>query len=120
MILQGTDCQERPRKGRPIPPERRAELEVMLKRMEQASSAFYYLAVQVGHHAFIEFTGLMNEYINVCRDTMNAGVDFTLTTAHGDGVALTFQGYQRKYLAEKLTCIFQTSFPALMEGTADV
>lgn len=53
-----------------------AERVVMLRRMREASSVFYGLAVQAGCHPFIEFTGLMNEYIKCCEAAHKAGIDF--------------------------------------------
>lgn len=100
-------------------PERKAELEVVVASMRAVSRVFYGGAVHVGHHAFIEFTGLINEYIDVCQNNLAAGVDFTETTVHGSGKGLKIEGFQRAYLAEKLSCIYGTSFPALMQGRAD-
>lgn len=98
-------------------PERTAELADVCKRMQTVSNAFYYSAINVGNHAFIEFCGLMNEYIKVCEHTLEAGEDFTATTAHGQGIALRMEDFHRRYLAEKLGCIFATSFPDLMRGS---
>jgi hypothetical protein len=100
-------------------PERKAELENVIQRMRTVSNAFYYSAVHVGNHAFIEFCGLMNEYIQVCALTLEGGHDYTETTGHGSGAGLRMEDFHRAYIAEKLECIFSTSFPALMTGTPD-
>lgn len=87
-------------------PERQAELREALARMDAASSVFYRHAVHTGHHAFVEFTGLLNEYIKVCRRSLDEdGVDFTGASTHS-GKALRFEGYELAYIAEKLECIF--------------
>jgi hypothetical protein len=84
------------------------ELEKMISDMENASGIFYRLAQGTNCHTFIEFTGLMNEYIKLCRQTLEAGVDFLDTNKHtGDGsVALVAHSYNIHYLFEKLECIY--------------
>lgn len=87
--------------------EERAE---MLRKMKQASSAFYGMAVQTGCHPFIEFTGLMNEYIKICEEAQAQGIDFTQTTAHQSGRdKLPMKSYHVAYLGEKLGCIYGPS-----------
>ena len=81
------------------------EREAMIAAMERVSSAFYAMATQIGNHPFIEFCGLMNEYIALCRDANAAGIDFTQCSRH-TGAALPIEGYQVAYLAEKLECIY--------------
>ena len=83
----------------------RAELEEMIREMEAISEHFYWNAVKVRNHAFIEFCGLMNEYIQMCRDTMLAGGDFTQCNVHS-GRSLSVAEHQGAYLAEKFECIF--------------
>ena len=82
-----------------------AERKVTLQRMRAASSAFYAAAVQTGCHPFIEFTGLMNEYIKVCERAHKAGVDFTNCSTHS-GSHLPMQSFEVEYVNEKLECIF--------------
>lgn len=82
-----------------------AELLEMCAKMEAVSAVFYGLAVGVGNHAFIEFTGLMNEYINVCRGMAERGEDFTEHNTHANK-PLPLETYQRNYIREKLDCIF--------------
>lgn len=92
------------------------ELQEMLKKMNNASAVFYSMATHTGCHTFIEFTGLMNEYIQVCQQTMEAGKDFTEASAHGGGELLVHD-YNLEYMAEKFTCIFETTLqdPKMME-----
>lgn len=82
----------------------RAELEAMLSKMEAVSTAYYGLSVSTGCHAMIEFTGLMNEFIKVCRQTMEAGIDFSFANTHSDS-PLVVHDYNAAYIAEKLDCI---------------
>lgn len=97
-----------------IPRERRAELEAMVSRMQQVSDSFYPAAQQTGHHAFIEFTGLMNEYIKLCHEAVKMGIDFTKTTIHGGDQALPMEDFHRNYLNEKMQCIYGVSLDVLM------
>lgn len=80
------------------------ELEEMLVKMKAASAVFYSTAQQIGNHAFIEFTGLMNEYINVCSDALAEGEDFTTFNIHSGKSMI--KSYQREYMQEKIECIF--------------
>lgn len=90
------------------------ELQQMLRDMQAVSSRFYAGATLVGNHAFIEFCGLMNEYISICRATLEAGRDFTQCSTH-TGVPLVMKEHHRNYLREKLDCIYGPSFDAAAE-----
>lgn len=70
----------------------REELETMLAGMRRASSAFYRDAARIGCHPFIEFAGLMNEYIKLCEIALARGVDFTETSVHGGEARLSDAG----------------------------
>ncbi len=83
-------------------PEERAQI---LKRMRSASAAFYVAAINAGCHAFIEFTGLMNEYIKLCEQAESAGIDWVHANVHG-GEHLPFLPHHIAYLNEKLECIY--------------
>jgi len=89
----------------------KVQLEEMVKGMNAVNSAFYPSATKIGHHAFIEFCGLMGEYIKMCEAALAAGEDFTTTNIHVGG-ALPIRGYNALYLAEKFECIFGTTFSA--------
>lgn len=82
-----------------------AERERMLVQMREASSAFYRAAAQIGNHPFIEFTGLINEYIKTCEAAHRDGVDFTQCNTH-TGTALPLADFSVDYINEKLECIF--------------
>jgi hypothetical protein len=76
-----------------------------IKRMKLASQMFYAQATSIGVHPFIEFTGLVNEYINCCERAHALGVDFSECNVHS-GKPLPMAGYQVAYVNEKLECIF--------------
>jgi len=82
--------------------------EESLDRMKQASEQFYDGAIRTGCHAFIEFAGLMNEYIQVCREYQKANPDkdFRKCNAHS-GNPLHFRYPEIQYLNKKLECIYQ-------------
>jgi hypothetical protein len=73
--------------------------------MRAASSVFYAAAIKIGNHSFIEFTGLMNEYIQACADADSDDLDFSNCNTHS-GQELPLQSYRVKYINEKLECIF--------------
>lgn len=100
--------------GQPMTDERRAELLQITVNMRKASDVFYWMAFRCGNHAFIEFTGLMNEYINVCDSAAKQGIDFTMASTH-TGVALPFRPHHQQYLLEKLECIYGPSMPELFK-----
>lgn len=86
-------------------PEQRTKI---LAAMRKMAEAFYPQAAQTGCHPWIEFTGLLNEYITVCQLAHEQGIDFTQANTH-TGQALPFQPYHASYLAEKLNCIYGPS-----------
>jgi hypothetical protein len=88
-------------------PDERA---VMLTKMKKLSDEYYANATHIGCHAFIEFAGLMNEFISVCTAAHKQGDDFPFANTHS-GVVLPFQPHNLAYLAEKLGCIYG---PALL------
>lgn len=97
---------------------RKAELQTMIVRMQKVSDSFYQAAQWAGHHAFLEFTGLMNEYIQLCRQALASGTDFTATTIHGGGQTLPMEAFHQRYLNEKLSCIYGVSLEVLMNPSA--
>ena len=78
---------------------------VALSRMQETSDAFYRSAASIGNHPFIEFAGLMNEYITACRAAHAKGIDFTHCNVH-NGQALPLHPVMSDYINEKLECIF--------------
>lgn len=85
------------------------ELKVILHQMRQASSDLYRAATASGCHPFIEFCGIINEWIKMCEVTMEQGEDFTMANTH-TGQPLRAEPYQIKYFAEKFDCIFGPIF----------
>ena len=81
------------------------ERAAVLQKMRAASSAFYAAAVNTYCHPFIEFTGLMNEYIKVCERAHREGIDFTNCSTHS-GNKLPMEKFEVSYVNEKLECIF--------------
>jgi hypothetical protein len=81
------------------------DLQETIQRMREASNGFYRAATQIGNHAFIEFTGFMNEYIAICEYSRLGGVDFTQTNTHSDR-AVRMESYHGDYIGEKFDCIF--------------
>jgi hypothetical protein len=89
-----------------------AERQEMIEKMRVVSERFYGPATMTGVHAFIEFCGLMNEFITVCQSAQERGIDFTMANTHS-GQALPFETHHAAYLAEKLNCIYG---PALLNN----
>jgi hypothetical protein len=81
------------------------EREIALAKMKEASSVFYAQATRIGVHPFIEFCGLMNEYIKACEDAHAQGIDFSEFNTHS-GKQLPLKSYMIDYINEKLECIF--------------
>lgn len=77
-----------------------------LARMEHARAVFYRLAVSTGVHQFVEFAGLMAEYIKICRESPPAAD--MVSAVVGDG--LSMRAHHAEYLAEKLDCIYGSAF----------
>ncbi len=73
--------------------------------MSDTADAFYRDAVSIGNHPFIEFAGLMNEYILACRRAHAEGIDFTQCNRH-TGNPLPLHPTMSDYINEKLECIF--------------
>jgi hypothetical protein len=88
------------------------ERETALADMRKASDAFYVAATRIGNHPFIEFCGLMNEYIQCCQRAHAAGIDFTECSTH-TGQALPIADVSLAYMNEKLECIFQGAIMAV-------
>jgi len=85
------------------------ERDEAIRKMTAVSNAFYRGAAQTGVHTFIEFCGLLNEFIKICRAASERGVDFMSTNTH-TGKALPIETYQAKYVGEKVDCIYGPSF----------
>lgn len=85
--------------------ETQLDPEATIRAMQQAADAFYRSAIRIGNHPFIEFAGLMNEYVSACRNAAAEGIDFTSCNTHS-GQELPLHLHQVDYINEKLECIF--------------
>jgi hypothetical protein len=81
------------------------ERQVALAQMHAASGVFYHHATRIGVHPFIEFCGLMKEYIKACEEAHEKGIDFSDCNAHS-GNPLPMEPYHVEYVNEKLECIY--------------
>lgn len=81
------------------------EREVALAQMRKAVSQFYFAAAAIGNHPFIEFAGVMTEYVKACQDAHEKGIDFSECNTHSQH-PLPMAAFRLDYLAEKLDCIF--------------
>jgi hypothetical protein len=82
----------------------------MLRKMRAASDAFYWAAFHARCHSFIEFAGFMNEFIALCAEAQEQGVDWTQSSVHNQAATLPMQPWHAKYLGEKFGCIFAGTF----------
>lgn len=101
-------------------PPSKADLDKMVAAMTAVSTKFYAGAVQTNCHPFIEFCGLMNEYIGVCKGAADQNIDFSQANQH-TGVALPIKTFQANYIGEKLGCIYGPSFkdPTIFKAFVD-
>lgn len=88
--------------------DRAAELRAMIAGMEAAARTFYQMAQRVGHHQFLEFTGLLNEYVNLCTQSLERGEDFGNRDLNA--------GFHARYVAEKLGCIYGQTMMEHLQG----
>ena len=75
-----------------------------LAKMKRATGMFYANAVHIGCHGFLEFTGLLNEYIKFCEDREAKGEDWYFSNKHAGLSQLS--DYRKQYIREKLECIY--------------
>jgi hypothetical protein len=99
-------------------PKRFFELHEILGSMRKISHSFYQSAFALGNHPFIEFTGIINEYIKECESCLSLGVDFTNCNAHS-GHKFPLPTHSKLYIEEKLECIFQGSVSPSYEIESD-
>ena len=88
--------------------EAKLERDKMLAAMQVVSNKFYKEAQATKVHGFLEFCGLMNEFIKVCQAASDKGIDFTQANRHS-GAALPIETYHAAYVGEKLGCIYGPS-----------
>lgn len=76
-----------------------------LIKMRDASKKFYAAACATNNHPFIEFTGVINEYIKACEKAHEQDIDFSECNTH-TGTQLPMEPFMVNYINEKLECIF--------------
>lgn len=119
--FRGSEIQENlldSSKTEPLTPETKERLQASITKMLSVTSAFYAGAIKIENHAFIEFCGLMAEYVKLCQVTLNSGIDFTKANIHC-GQNLVFHDYNENYLKEKLECIYGTSLANKIVSESD-
>lgn len=86
-----------------------AELVDIAKEMHAVADRVYWLFFKSGMggkvHAYIEFCGVLNKYVEICGRAAVRGIDFTASSAHS-GKTLPVEVHDMTYLGEKLDCIF--------------
>lgn len=82
----------------------RPDKELALRRMRWAGCAFNGFAARTGVRPFTEFTGLIHQYIDVCRIAYPEDQDFSAYAAHGG--YLPMRDHQIDYINGRLGCIF--------------
>ena len=92
------------------PSDEPRDLDAVLARMRALTERFYHGAVGVQVHAFVEFTGLLSKFVDVCSRAHAKGIDFTQANTHS-GRTVPLAVHDVVYLAEKLDCIYG---PALL------
>jgi hypothetical protein len=87
------------------------ELDGLVVQMSRVANTVYVLLQSCGVHAFIEFNGLMQKYVDLCRRAAAEGVDFTMFNTH-TGTSFNVLEHDVDYMAEKFDCIFGPLFRA--------
>lgn len=87
---------------------RKKTLRRMIDDMQETVDRFYFMAIGLGNHPFVEWAGLMNEYVKMCHFALADGIDFTRCNIHSEQ-ALPIHPVNTDYLAEKARCIFGKS-----------
>lgn len=87
----------------------RDERKALLEGMQRISDAYYSMSASLGVHPFIEFAGLMNEFIKLCYAAEAAGDETWPFASTHSGRSLPMKSFHVLYLAEKLDCIYGPS-----------
>jgi hypothetical protein len=93
----------------------KAELDQLLIHMDKVAENIYWYMFKEGIggscHAMLEFCGLLNKYVGLCRKAHEQGIQFPFVNTHS-GTALPMETHDADYLAEKFDCIFGAYFKA--------
>lgn len=85
------------------------ELQRLVKDMGGVAESTYWLFFHAGMgsrcHAFLEFNGLISQYVKIAQRAAAAGIDFTQANVHNQ-TPLPVEIHDLEYLAEKIRCIF--------------
>lgn len=85
------------------------ELSDLVNKMQDVADSVYAMFFHTGMgaqaHAFLEFNGLLQKYVGICRSAAQVGIDFRHLNRH-TGKALPIADHDVTYLVEKLDCIF--------------
>lgn len=96
-------------------PDLKSELQALIGRMSEVAQQTYWLhfwsGVPAHVHAFIEFNGLIAEWVKLCAAAAEQGIDFRYLNGHAE-TPLPMKAYQAEYFAEKLNCIIGPSLRA--------
>jgi hypothetical protein len=97
------------------------DLPLLAQRMEAVAEQVYWMFfhAEMGArvHAFIEFCGVLNKYVEICQRCAADGIDFTQFNTH-TGQAMPVEAHDMEYLGEKLQCIFGPIIDANPEAKA--
>jgi len=85
------------------------ELQAITLKMRATANTVYVLLQSCQVHAFIEFNGLMQKYVDLCQRAADEGVDFSMFNTH-TGTTFKVEDHDVIYLAEKFDCIFGPLF----------
>lgn len=81
------------------------EMREMIRKMRTVNKDFYAAATHTGCHAFIEFCGLQAKFIDICQESLDAGIEFPMANTHS-GESLALAPHHALYLGEKFNCIY--------------
>ena len=91
------------------PSYNKEELQAITLKMREVANRVYPLLQSCNVHAFIEFNGLMQKYVDLCQRAADEGVDFVMFNTHNDK-SFEVQEHDVVYMAEKFDCIFGPLF----------
>lgn len=88
-------------------------LRAQINQMESVATQFYWeLQRNSVPYAFREFCGFIREYVNMCRDALNAGIDFNEIRKRGNGQEreLPLERSRIEFLGARFATIFDQWF----------
>lgn len=81
----------------------------IVQLLQKLCDHFYWLCFRNGLaskcHPFLEFNGVMQQYVSMCRSAADNGIDFAHCSVHQNR-SLPMRVADASYLADKLNCIF--------------